>query len=256
MSALPFTISLWNANGLKATTIQDALSHTLFSNMLIITESWLSSPMLLPTDWTQFHLYGQKVLNANNRGQGGISVLFNPLNKHPIMQTPSPHAQVISFKIGVLRIHCTYLSPSMHNDQVFEILNTIPLLPNTIICGDFNARLGPLLGDYVSNSRGNHLNEWISDRQLYILNETLAYGIPTFTGSRLGREISSIVNLFITNTPPSTLLDSSLIIASDLSLNSDHRLLTLAFDFVPPNADVQSSIDKPLAPRRLWNLSK
>lgn len=254
MSALPFSISLWNANGLKATTIHDVLTHSLFSDMLIITESWLSSPMQLPTDWQQFHLYGQKVANANNRGKGGIAVLFNPLTQHPVIQIPSPHELVISFKLGDLRIHCTYLPPSMHNDQVFDVFHSIPLLPNTIICGDINARLGPFLGDYAQNSRGIHLEEWVKDRQMYILNETLAHGIPTFVGSRLGNEISSIVDLFITNITPTTLANSSLTIASDLSLSSDHRLMTLSFDFVPPNIDVHN--DKPLAPRRLWNLSK
>lgn len=163
-------------------------------------------------------IYMLKKNNSNNHDQGGIDDSFNHLSKFPIVQCPTPYGQVISFKLGSLRIHCTYLTSSVHN----KALNSSQFLPNTIICGNF------------------------SDRQLNILN-------ATFTG----REINSIIDLFIANIPTHTLLDPSLIFDSNFLLGSDHRLLTLDFDFVSPTANVHSSVpDQPLAPRKLWNLSK
>ncbi|KAG2193076.1 hypothetical protein INT47_008901 [Mucor saturninus] len=247
---------LLNANGLKATTVQDPLSHTLFSDMLLITETWLTPSMLLPTNWPQYHCYGQKVHNANNRGKGGITALFNPLCKYTVLQLPSPNDHTLSLKVGDLRVHCLYLPPSMPINQVFATLDSIPLLPNTIICGDFNARLGSFVGDHQSNPRGKRLLSWSSDNQLRILNESLAYGIPTFSGFRLGQEISSIVDLFITNIAPSSLLSAALQVESDISLSSDHRLMHLTFDLAPSHDDVPLLPDRPLAPRRLWNLNR
>ncbi|KAG2192064.1 hypothetical protein INT47_006507 [Mucor saturninus] len=249
-------ISLLNANGLKATTVQDPLSHTLFSDMLLITETWLTPSMLLPTNWPQYHCYGQKVKNANNRGKGGITALFNPLCKHTVLQLPSPNDHTLSLKVGDLRVHCLYLPPSMPINQVFATLDSIPLLPNTILCGDFNARLGSFVGDHQSDSRGNRLLSWCSDHQLRILNESLAHGVPIFSGFRLGQEISSIVDFFITNIAPSSLLSAALQVESDLSLSSDHRLMHLTFDLAPSHDDVPLLPDRPLAPRRLWNLNR
>jgi exonuclease III len=147
MSTQSFSLSLWNANGLRVTTIQDSLSHILYSDIFFITETWLTPPMLIPTNWTQYHTYGTEVANANNRGSGGVAALVNPRCPYPVTQLPSPNNHTLSLKIGALRVYCVYLPPSLHLDQVFDILNSIPLLPGTIICGDLNARLGELLGN-------------------------------------------------------------------------------------------------------------
>ncbi|KAG1387965.1 hypothetical protein G6F60_013904 [Rhizopus arrhizus] len=47
-------------------------------------------------------------------------------------------------------------------------------------------------------------------------------------------------------------------IASDLSLGSDHRLLTLSFSFAQSSASesMSDTTDTALHPRRLWNLSR
>ncbi|KAG1583259.1 hypothetical protein G6F46_015129 [Rhizopus delemar] len=69
---------------------------------------------------------------------------------------------------------------------------------------------------------------WLADRSLTVLNGPLAHGIPTWVGFRDDREMSSIIDMFLTN---ASLLSPRLDIASDLSLGSDHRLLTLSFSF-------------------------
>ncbi|KAL0140447.1 hypothetical protein V8B55DRAFT_1095450 [Mucor lusitanicus] len=88
-------------------------------------------------------------------------------------------------------------------------------------------------------------------------NEHLAYGIPTFTTfRRRQQEVSSIIDLFLTNIGDSAFLDPQLVIESDLSLGSDHRLMVLTFGYVPPSDDIVSPGNSVLVPRRQWKLSK
>ncbi|KAI9352435.1 Endonuclease/exonuclease/phosphatase, partial [Pilaira anomala] len=269
MSALqPYTISLWNANGLRMTTIQDSLSYVSSSHILFITETWLTSPMLLPTNWAQYHLYGTKIPNANNRGKGGIVALVNPSCPLQVTLLPSPNAHTLSIKVGVLRVHCVYLPPSLKNAQVVELLESIPLGLNTIICGDFNSRLGGYLGDYASNSRGRTFLTWVLDNQMSIMNSSLALGIPTFSGYRRGKVVSSVIDLFVTNLAASSMLGSYIHVESELSLGSDHRLLTLSFELDTRvfgsgalgsggnGAGVGVSNGAGVSVRRLWNLSR
>ena len=269
MSALqPYTISLWNANGLRMTTIQDSLSYVSSSHILFITETWLTSPMLLPTNWAQYHLYGTKIPKANNRGKGGIVALVNPSCPLQVTLLPSPNAHTLSIKVGVLRVHCVYLPPSLKNVQVIDILESIPLGPNTIICGDFNSRLGGYLGDYASNARGRPFLTWVLDNQLSIMNSSLALGIPTFSGYRRGQAVSSIIDLFVTNLAAPSMLGCYIHVESELSLGSDHRLLTLSFELdsrvfgsgalgsVGTGAGVGVSDGAGVSVRRLWNLSR
>ncbi|OAD80277.1 hypothetical protein PHYBLDRAFT_73964 [Phycomyces blakesleeanus NRRL 1555(-)] len=72
--------------------------------------------------------------------------------------------------------------------------------------------------------------------------------IPTYISFRNNYEISSIIDLFITNMP---LINPSLHIATDLSLGSDHRLLLLSFTY-----DLQHSTNMPPLLRKTWNLSR
>ncbi|KAG1606397.1 hypothetical protein G6F46_013038 [Rhizopus delemar] len=89
------SISLWNANGLRTTTVHEVLSHCLSSTLLFITETWLLSPSLLPTDWMQYHVYGVPVPSAN-RGSMGVTALVSPSCPFPISQLPSPNRCISS----------------------------------------------------------------------------------------------------------------------------------------------------------------
>ncbi|GAA5804537.1 hypothetical protein HPULCUR_010037 [Helicostylum pulchrum] len=168
----------------------------------------------------------------------GVAALVNPSCPYQVTLLPSPNACTLSpnactlsLKVGVFRVHCVYIPPSLKNTQLLDILGSIPFVPNTIICGDFNARLGESLGDYAVNSRGRLFEPWVLDRQLSILSASLALGIPTFNGFRLGKETSSIIDLFVTNVDASSMDGSFIHVESELSLGSDHRLLMLSFDF-------------------------
>ncbi|KAL0137360.1 Endonuclease/exonuclease/phosphatase, partial [Mucor lusitanicus] len=225
------------------------------THVLLVTETWLTSGSF-PTDWTQYHLYGSKVPGAFNRGSGGITVFVSAACPFSVSQLPSYNAHTLSLKVGNLTVHCVYLPPPLSSDQVLSLLRSLPVTSDTIICGDFNARFGSLLGDTNTNPRGTALLPWLEESSMSLLNEHLAYGMPTFTTFRRQQEVSSIIDLFLTNIGDSAFLDPQLVIESDLSLGSDHRLMVLTFGYVPPSDDIVSPGNSVLAPRRQWKLSK
>ncbi|KAL7322835.1 hypothetical protein PS15p_211786 [Mucor circinelloides] len=159
--------------------------------------------------------------------------------------------------VGSLTVHCVYLPPPLSSDKVLSLLHSLSLTSDTILRGDFNARFGTLLGDTNANARGNALQPWLEESSLSILNASLAYGIPTFTTFRRQQEVHSIIDVFLTNIGELAIIDPQLAIESDLSLGSDHRLMTLTFEYVPPSGDgLVSAGDSGMAPRRQWKLSK
>ena len=241
-------ISLWNANGLQATSVSEILNYCEPNTLLFITETWLLPPTALRTDWKQFHLYGIPV-QGNYRGQMGITALVHPSFPYPVTSIPMPNKFTLALKVGNLRAVCMYLPPSIADEEAIVALDTIPLLPDTIICGDLNARLGDITGDYDVNARGRALKEWIQDRRLHVLNGTLAHGQPTFLSYRRGQEISSIIDLFLTNFPP---VSATLKIRQELSLGSDHKLMTLSFH----HDMAQGPSDTDTTDRRLWNINR
>lgn len=157
-SATNITIGLWNANGLQKTTVADVLSHCQSFDILFVTESWILSPYTLPTAWTDFHTYGNPVTmitptGKKVRGSNGIVALINPDCSVPINHLPSSNPYTLNLQFGQLRISCFYLPPSLSTSQAMAILDSVPLQEDTILCGDFNARLFHVTGDKISNAR-------------------------------------------------------------------------------------------------------
>lgn len=249
------SLSLWNANGLRASVVHDVLSHVLDSHVLLVTETWLTSGSF-PTNWSQFHLYGTKVPGAFGRGSGGITAFVSPSCPYPISQLPSYNPYTLSLKVGTLTVHCVYFPPPLSTDKVLSVLSSLPLTRDTILCGDFNARLGSLTGDSATNSRGVALTPWLDNFGFSVLNASLAFGVKTFMTFRRQKEASSIIDLFLTNLGGAAILNPQLVVESDLSLGSDHRLMLLTFEYVVPPGDLVVSGDSVLAPRRQWKLSK
>ena len=243
-----FRIGLWNANGLRASVIHDVLSHAQSFDILFITETWLTAGNF-PCNWEQFHLYGAKVANANNRGSGGVSALVNPTSSLSVHRLPSSNRYTLSIKTSSLSIHCLYLPPSLSTQNALHALQSIPLRSDTIICGDLNARLGDFTGDSDTNPRGRALLPWLEEAGLEVLNSSLAFGAPTLATSRRGEQVTSIIDLFLSNigTPSAVergdfsengLVSPSLTVEQDLALGSDHLLMHLSFSYIPRLASI------------------
>jgi hypothetical protein len=250
-------LGLWNANSLQTTAIDDVLQHCSNVHILFITETWLPSPSRLPTEWHQHHNYAQPVIDPryperNNRSQYGITTLISPTCPFQILPLPSPSPFISSFRIASSHIVCCYIPPKLpgQDDLVAfnDILNSIPLSPDTILCGDFNARLGPITGDTATNSRGRLFARWIEDRQLHLWQTPAIFGIPTYCTFRGEREHRSIIDLFLSNFRADV---TEMTIRTDLSLSSDHRLMLASVEL--PNLPEDSS--RPPG-RRMWNLSR
>ena len=225
------------------------------THVLLVTETWLTSGSF-STNWSQFHLYGTKVPGASGRGSGGITAFVSPSCPFPVSQLPSYNPHTLSLRVGSLTVHCVYFPPPLSNDKVLSVLSSLPLTRDTILCGDFNARLGSITGDSITNTRGVALKPWLDEYNFSVLNAALAYGVNTFSAFRREQELTSIIDLFLTNLTESSLLNAQLVVESDLSLGSDHRLMSLTFEYVPPSSDTVASGDSGMAPRRQWKLSK
>jgi hypothetical protein len=139
-------------------------------------------------------------------------------------------------------------------------LGSVSLLPDSLICGDFNARLGDLTGDAITNTRGTQVKSWLVEHDLTCLNAELAYGVPTYHNyiPSADQVHQSIIDLFVTPSL-STFTSPSIVVESDLSLDSDHRLLSLSFSLDMDNlvsSGSSASGAGVLPSRRLWNLSR
>lgn len=240
-------IGLWNANGLQSSSIDDVLQHCHSLDILFITETWLLPPSRLPTTWQQHHNYGTPV-TGNFRGSHGITTLISPSCTLNITPLPTANKFIMSFRVASTTIIACYFPPSLPDEEVLHMLDSIPLRLDTIICGDFNARMGDRIGDTATNTRGRLLTTWLEDHDMLIWNVDLAYATPTFTTFRNGRTNQSVIDLIISNHRPDS---RSMTIHSDLSLGSDHRLIFAS-------CDLPTIVTAPTASptRRMWNLSR
>ena len=258
MSNHNITLSIFNTTGLNRSAINSILSFTPSTHLLFLIETWLLSPNRYPTNWTQYHTYGERPTPISRRGHLGISLLINPrcpFHVHLIPQTnSSPFSKyLLSCIVANTLIHCIYLPPpteSFANDLALAILDSLPLhypnTTNTIICGDFNARLGNTTGDNESNTRGALMQKWIDSHHLTVWNAKLAYGKPTF----LRHMGSSIIDLYMST---NNCANPNLTIADNLSLGSNHKMVH--FNFAVNDHTTADSISTQQQ-RRLWKLSK
>ncbi|KAI9250592.1 hypothetical protein BDA99DRAFT_445011, partial [Phascolomyces articulosus] len=237
--------------------INSILSFTPSTHLLFLTETWLLSPNRYPTNWKQYHEYGDRPTSTSRRGHLGISLLVNPdcpFHVHVLSNNNStPFSKYhLSCIVANTLIHCLYLPPhtdSFTNDLALATLDSLPLhypnTNNTIICGDFNARFNATTGDTDSNTRGDLMLHWIESHQLKIWNAELAYGKPTF----LRPPGSSIIDIYMST---NNCINPTLNISDNLSLGSNHKMVHFSFDIVS-NIPLSSP---PQQLRRIWRLSK
>ncbi|KAG1333798.1 hypothetical protein G6F62_006643 [Rhizopus arrhizus] len=188
----------------------------------------------------------------SHRGTLGLALLVNPHCNLPIYHISHDHPLLAKYSLSIILsskilIHCLYLPPSLETEDVSQILDSLPLhisnTNTTIICGDFNARMGDFTGDTRTNATGRRLLNWITANNLILWNKRLAYGEPTsytFQGT-------SIIDFFFSNcefTMP------TLTIRDDLSLNSNHKFMTLSFNL----PDYPTGLPPPQ--RITWNVGK
>ncbi|KAG1464647.1 hypothetical protein G6F46_002674 [Rhizopus delemar] len=248
----PITITLFNATGLAKQAISPILHLAQFSSVLLITETWLLPPNKYPTHWKQFHTYGIKLQPLATKGHQGISLLINPICPYHVHYLPNDDDMSISqyklsFIIADTLVHCVYLPPSLDNQVVSQVLDSLPHtapdVKHTILCGGFNARIGPYTGDSSTNPRGTTIYRWLQERNFILWNQRLAYGKPTF----IAHQGSSMIDFFMSDTE---LCNPSLTIREDLSLDSAHKIMSFSYH---PNILPETHSQQP---RTTWKLTK
>ena len=251
------SVTLFNATGLPKQAIFPILKIAENSSLLFIIETWLLPPNKYLTTWKQFHTYGQPInlTHHRNRGHLDIALLVNPTFKQHIYHIQHENPTLAKYTLSVvisakILIHCLYIPPNLDDNDLSEILELLPLSYNnttaTIICGDFNARMGKYSGDTRENHKGRLIYNWIQSNELINWNQRIAYGIPT-SYSYSGH---SIVDYFLSTIDLSS---PTLTVRDDLSLESTHKLLTFSFQmpsFTPNNLDPVSDS------RKIWNIKK
>lgn len=246
------SITIWNANGLTKQLINTVTSSLSTTTLLFITETWLLPPSRYPTDWTQYHTYGKEIPNSY-RGSMGISLLVHPACPYPVTIIPNSSPYSLSCEIAGHIIHCVYLPPSTNNAltdpaaiNLLEDLVPLNTQHPTIICGDINAR-HTLFGDSKTTERGYLLHDFLVEFGFDCLNQSYAFGQPTFISRDAHHTRNSIVDLFLStgnlNCPHMSVHD-------ELDLESDHKPVTLHF-YLPPDTSI---IPPPTHPRQLWRL--
>jgi hypothetical protein len=132
----------------------------------------------------------------------------------------------LSFIIADTLVHCVYLPPSLDNQVISQVLDSLPRttpdVKHTILCGNFNARMGSYTGDSSTNPRGNMIYRWLQEHNFILWNQCLAYGKPTF----IAHQGSSFIDFFMSDTD---LCNPSLTIWEDLSLDSAHKMISFSF---------------------------
>lgn len=146
-------------------------------------------PSRVHSSWQEYHLYGTPV-EGEYRGPQGVSALVAPSCPFPVMQIPIRNKYALGLK----------LPHTLDCSTVCDVRATLPLTHYTILCGDFNARLGDITDNHHTNTRGTLLKECCEEHDFSVLNSSLAYGQPTFLTWRNRQEYSSIVDYFLSNT--------------------------------------------------------
>ena len=250
-------IACINANGkLRQETIDSVLFYCNSVDLLFVNETWLGAGKTIPTHWKQYHIYGQPVENTH-RYQMGISLFINPalpITKLYVDTQSSDYYMTCHF--NGMKIYCLYLppNPSLDNKTALQILESIPLGPSTIICGDINARIGRTSGDSRWNTRGPKFAKYIRENNLFNWNAIHQYGIPTrinYLESTNTTE-TSIVDYFLSC---ADLPQASLEVKTELAvLGSDHKMMIFSFAWLDHlyNAD----IDTPTPLRKRWKIKR
>ncbi|KAG0932286.1 hypothetical protein G6F31_016576 [Rhizopus arrhizus] len=244
-------LSLFNATGMPKQSINPILQLSQNSDLLFLTETWLLPPTKYRSSWVEYHTYGIP-RDSSNIGQLGLALLVNPQCNLPVYQITHTHPLLAKYSLSIvlaskLLIHCLYLPPSLENNEVTTILDALPMqysnTTNTLLCGDFNARLGTFTGDSRIDPRGRIFYNWMCSHNLILWNQRLTHGQPT----SYTVQGTSIIDFFLST---EELLSPSLNIRHDLSLTSNHKFMTLSFD-------VFDDLQEHLPPKRVtWNLGK
>ncbi|KAF7720609.1 hypothetical protein EC973_006994 [Apophysomyces ossiformis] len=215
-------------------------------DILLVTETYLTSGQISPCPWTQVHNYAQVI--DTECGLGGLFFFYRPDLPFHVSPLPIQNPDTLSLRVGPYVLRGLYLAPGLPPEVAQQRYHQLNVDDYTLLLGDFNIRLAERTGDARGTpSRRAAFEEWIDNHGLTIWNAELAWGTPTFDNER-GQ---SIIDYFLFTRPQ--FLKSHLEIRDDLDLlQSDHHLCQ--FTFLP--ASTIPPLPSTNAVRQQWRLQR
>lgn len=247
-------ILYWNANGLLRN--KDALvslltcPHSVNNAQPSIDIITLAETHIQP-GYSCPPVYGYNVWSQNHAGNsGGVAIyvrdtlIARGVPKYDYRDDNGGSSMVMWLAVRPFPrsrtealVAVVYVQPCIPLARVKALLDSIRRVTDThsnqpiLITGDFNSR-DPLWGDTTTSATAPTVRRFLSDADLYTLNQHFIRGRPTRTSSDPNVP-SSIIDLVITNKPE---LVGDMIIADEYDLHSDH--LPLLVEIVRRPTDV------------------
>jgi hypothetical protein len=196
---------------------------------VVLYETWFRQSGVYPPRhalWSRLDVVSAQTNARARRGKGGISILFRQALNLSLLRS-CPFSRWCLWQTAEALIAGVYIEPSvdlsLYERSLLELAAVIKAtnaelgLP-TIIVGDFNARLGDVVGDHANNTRKEATMAFVAAGELMLLNTKLARSPGRWTWT--AGEARSIPDLALTLGSRCAVLE-----ITDAPVPTPHRLL-------------------------------
>lgn len=197
-------VAEWNAEGLSEAKQNAAVSAAvdLHIDAIILVETWVryTGSMQQPQrdTWSRMDLVHQKNDPRAKRGEGGISLLYDQRLNASVYRR-DPESRWCIWLTNNVTIAVFYAEPSVTLEQYQDTLDRFSTAIHEgrafrpgpiVVLGDFNARLGNITGDSLTNPRRSATTDFVCASSLTLLSGQLNHANSRWTWkSPLGRSV-------------------------------------------------------------------
>lgn len=214
-------LGAWNAEGLTSARQTHAMNGVIRHNIdaLVLSETWLRLSNSLPPpspEWTRSDVIHYQANVRARRGKGELSLLFKSSMQF-VLHRSCPHSRWAIWCSPAMILAGVYVEPSV-NDAQYKM--TLDMLTQAlyqvhngcrrpvVVTGDFNCRLGPLVGDHAMNNRADSTTCFAADLHLDLLNVGLRGWHDRFTYvSPSGRSVVDLAMVRTSGQPHLTIVE-------------------------------------------------
>jgi hypothetical protein len=247
-------VGAWNVESLSEDKQQAAIATAveLGLDAMVLYETWLrpNRGPLQPRHalWHRLDLICRDLHPNAPRGKGGISLLVLQAASATLYRhCPRFHWAIWTTTRST--VAGVYIPPSVPLDEFVRVLDDLATAleavfmnrpRSLIVVGDFNARLGALVGDHATNARSSAMQAFITRTRLELLNSRLQRSDRRYTWRcPLGK---SVVDLALTRDAPC----SSFFVGAP-PVATPHQLMLV---------DVADSVEEVVADPSRWAWSR
>jgi len=143
-------------------------SHNI--DLICLQETWLtnSQDLKLLKTVARFCQEAPTIIKNGRRAFGGLIIVANPKTaaKCNVIKCEKTFIHVTLGAVNILNCYIPPSAPDTDLEQIFEYASQLP--GRTILCGDFNARLGHIANDSTIDKRGELCLEILTDNNLQL----------------------------------------------------------------------------------------